>query len=223
MALTVDSILKLSNTKKILILAGLLLVVGGLYVQTFILPERDDLFEKQLQYDKLVKELNESRAITRDLQTYKEQVKRMNEELTVALKQLPNEKEIPEILKNISSLGKESQLEFVLFKPKPDEPQQFYALVPIELTMIGTFHNTGLFFDRLSKLSRIINVVDFNMSRAKEPSQAMEGSEGIVVKTSCMINTYRFIEKKGEERKSEKRDEPKTVPKEGGEAGKPRP
>ena len=38
MALTVDSILKLSNTKKILILAGLLLVVGGLYVQTFILP-----------------------------------------------------------------------------------------------------------------------------------------------------------------------------------------
>jgi type IV pilus assembly protein PilO len=223
MALTVDSILKLSNTKKILILAGLLLVVGGLYVQTFILPERDDLFEKQLQYDKLVKELNESRAITRDLQTYKEQVKRMNEELTVALKQLPNEKEIPEILKNISSLGKESQLEFVLFKPKPEEPQQFYARVPIELTMIGTFHNTGLFFDRLSKLSRIINVVDFNMSRAKEPSQAMEGREGIVVKTSCMINTYRFIEKKGEERKSEKRDEPKTVPKEGGEAGKPRP
>jgi len=223
MAITVDSILKLSNAKKGLILAGILLSLGGLYVQVFILPEREELSDKQMQYDKLVKELNESRAITRDLQTYKEQVKKMNEELTVALKQLPNEKEIPEILKNISSLGKESQLEFVLFKPKPEEPQQFYARVPIELTMIGTFHNTGLFFDRLSKLSRIINVVDFNMARAKEPSGGKEGVEGVSVRTSCMVNTYRFIEKKGEEKKGEKKDESKTVSKEGGNGPKAKP
>ena len=223
MAITVDSILKLSNAKKGLILAGILLALGGLYVQVFILPEREELSDKQMQYDKLVKELNESRAITRDLQTYKEQVKKMNEELTVALKQLPNEKEIPEILKNISSLGKESQLEFVLFKPKPEEPQQFYARVPIELTMIGTFHNTGLFFDRLSKLSRIINVVDFNMARAKEPSGGKEGVEGVSVRTSCMVNTYRFIEKKGEEKKGEKKDESKTVSKEDGNGPKAKP
>ncbi len=111
MALTIDSISKLSNTKKILILAGILVVVGGLYVKTFILPEQEDLSDRQIQYDKLVKELNESRAITQDLQSYKEQVKKMNEEFSIALKQLPNEKEIPEILKNISSLGKEAQLE----------------------------------------------------------------------------------------------------------------
>ena len=126
----------------------------------------------------------------------------MEDELTTALKQLPNEKEIPEILRNISSVGKESHLEFVLFRPKPEEPQQFYAKVPIELTMVGSYHNTGLFFDRVSKLSRIINVVDFNIARNKEPSRG--GAEEVLVKTSCMINTYRFIEKKGEEKKSEK-------------------
>jgi type IV pilus assembly protein PilO len=207
MALTMDSILKLSNTKKILILAVILCALGGLYLKTFILPEREELSDLQLQLDKSMKELNESRAITSDLETYKAQVKKLEEELTTVLKQLPNEKEVPEILKNISSLGKESHLEFVLFRPKPEEPQQFYAKVPIELLMVGSYHNTGLFFDRVSKLSRIINVVDFGMARNKESSRG--GSEEVLVRTSCMINTYRFIEKKGEEKKSEKKNVPK--------------
>lgn len=210
MALTIDSILKLSNLKKILILAGLLIVLGGLYAKTFILPEQDALADMRLQYGKLSKELTESKAITGDLKRYQEQVKKMNEDFTEALKQLPNEKEIPEILRNISSLGKEAQLEFVLFKPKNEEPQQFYAKVPIELIMIGTYHNTGVFFDKVSSLRRIINVVDFNISRAKEGARGREGAGEIMVRTSCLVNTYRFIEKKGEEKKSEKKVEKKT-------------
>lgn len=216
MALTIDSLSKLSNAKKVLILAGILLILGGFYYKAFILPEQELLSDNQIQYDKLVKELNESRAITQDLQIYKEQVKKMNEEFGTALKQLPNEKEIPEILKNISSLGKEAQLEFVLFRPKPEEPQQFYARVPIELTMIGTYHDTGRFFDRVSKLSRIINVVDFNMVRSK----GREGAEEVLVRTSCMLNTYRFVEKKVEEKKSEKKVEKKTVSAEEGDGAK---
>ena len=209
MALTVDSISKLSNTKKLLVLAGILLALGGVYVKAFILPEQEELSDRQIQYGKLVKELNESKAITQDLKTYKDQVTRMNEEFRVALLQLPNEKEIPEILTKISGLGKEEQLEFVLFKPKPEEPQQFYARVPIELTMVGTYHHTGLFFDRVSKLSRIINVVDFNMVRGKESGRGKDGGGEVVVRTSCMMNTYRFIEKKVEEKKSEKKAEKK--------------
>ncbi len=203
MALSKDSLLKLSNTKKILILIAILVVLGGLYLKTFILPEREEIGEMRGQLDKLLKELNESRAITRDLQLYKEQVKKLDEELTVALKQLPNEKEIPEILRNISSLGKESQLEFVLFRPKPEDPQQFYAKVPIELTFVGSYHHTGMFFDKVSKLPRIINVVDFGMTRAS--SGGKEATDEVLVRTSCLINTYRFIEKKVEEKKSEKK------------------
>jgi type IV pilus assembly protein PilO len=209
MALTMDSFSKLSNSKKLLILAGILIVLGGLYLKTFLLPGWETLSDLKIQQDKLSKELIESRAITRDLQIYQEQVKKMNEEFKEALKQLPNEKEIPEILKNISSLGKEAQLEFVLFKPKPEENQQFYAKVPIELILNGTYHNTGLFFDKVSKLQRIINVVDFNISRAKEGARPREGADEVLVRTSCMVNTYRFIEQKVEEKKSEKKVEKK--------------
>jgi type IV pilus assembly protein PilO len=203
MALTMDSILKLSTPKKVLILVAILCVIAGLYLYAFFIPRQEELKVVRGELSKLTKELNESKAITRDLQKFKEQVEKLNEELKKALTQLPNEKEIPEILKNISSLGKESNLEFTLFRPKPEEPQQFYAKVPIELVAFGSYHNIGIFFDKVSKLPRIINVVDFNMTRAKDIKGRSESE--ILVKTSCMINTYRFIEKKSEEKKSEKK------------------
>ena len=217
MALSMDSIFKLPTPKKALILVGILCVIAGLYLYVFFLPWQDSMSVAKGELSKLTKELNESRAITRDLQKFKEQVDKLGGELKDALTQLPNEKEIPEILKTISSLGKESNLEFTLFRPKPEVPQQFYAQVPIELTVLGSYHNIGIFFDKVSKLPRIINVVDFNMTRAKDVKGRSEAE--ILVRTSCMINTYRFIEQKREEKKSEK----KAIPKEQGAAEIPKP
>ncbi len=200
MALTFDSLLKLPKSKKILILVAVLLVITGLYAYLFYLPHREEMERLKGEYDKVTRELNESRAIVRDLQKFREEIEKLNKELNKALTQLPNEKEIPEILRNISSLGKESNLEFTLFKPKPEEPQQFYAKVPIELVLVGSYHNTGIFFDKVSKLPRIINVVDFNMSRFQKEKDPKKIGTEILVKTSCLVNTYRFIEKKKEEK-----------------------
>lgn len=207
MALTMDSILKLPTPKKVLILVVILVAIAGLYLYALIIPIQDELKVAKRELSKLEQELNNSKAIARELPKFKEQVGRLNEELKNALTQLPNEKEIPEILKTISSLGKESGLEFTLFRPKPEAPQQFYATVPIELVALGNYHNVGIFFDRVSKLPRIINVIDFNMARAKDIKG--KGDRELLLKTSCMINTYRFIEKKSEEKRSGK----KTIPK----------
>src|SRR4030042_6284188 len=165
MAITVSSVLELPLSKKIVILIGILGVITGIYFYLFFIPMQDDMKVLKTELDKLMKELNEGRMITRDLEKFKGQVEKLNAELTRAFTQLPNEKEIPEILKSISRLGKESNLEFFLFKPKPEEPQQFYAKVPIDLVVVGSFHNTGLFFDKIGKLPRIIHVVDFNITR----------------------------------------------------------
>ncbi len=197
MAVSMDSILKLSRSKKILILAVLLIAMLGIYYMRFYVPQQDEINALDGELSKLLKELDESKAINRDLEKFKGQVEKLNAELLVAQTQFPNEKEIPEVLKSISSLGRESNLEFVLFRPKPEEPQQFYARVPIELTIVGNYHNTGTFFDRVGKQPRIINVVDFTMARSKDA----RGSDSSV-RTSCLITTYRFLEKKGEENKS---------------------
>jgi type IV pilus assembly protein PilO len=204
MAITVNSILELPSSKKILILIGILCLITGLYAYLFFIPVRDEMSVLRMELDKLIKELNEGKMITRDLEKFKGQVEKLNAELANALTQLPNEKEIPEILKSISRLGKESNLEFTLFKPKPEEPQQFYAKVPIDLVVVGSYHNTGLFFDKIGKLPRIINVIDFNMTRTKD-QKARETD--ILIRTSCLITTYRFIEKKPGEKKSDQKQQ----------------
>jgi type IV pilus assembly protein PilO len=210
MAFTMDSLLKLSTPKKALILVAILGVMAGLYFNSFFNPRQEELKVLKDDLNKLVEELNRSRAITRDHQKFKEQLAKLDQELKTALTQLPDEKEIPEILKNITNLGKDSNLEFILFRPKAEEPQQFYAKVPIELSVLGSYHNIGIFFDKVSKLPRIINVVDFNISRAKDVKG--KGESDVLVKTSCLVNTYRFIEKKGEEKKSEEKKSEKKEP-----------
>jgi type IV pilus assembly protein PilO len=213
MALSMDSIYKLPASKKLLILVVIMCLVAGTYAYAFFIPQQGELKASKDELNKLARELNESKAITKDLEKFKEQVAKLNIELATALTQLPNEKEIPEILRNITTLGKESSLEFTLFRPRPEEPQQFYAKVPIELVVLGNYHDTGIFFDRVSKLPRIINVVNFNMTRAKDNKGKSESE--IVVRTSCLVNTYRFLEMKSVEKQSEeKKGGKKPVPQE---------
>jgi type IV pilus assembly protein PilO len=212
MALTMDSVLKLSNQKKILILAAILCVVAGLFGYSVLLPLQDELVRLRAEDSQTTRELHESEAITRELASFKSQVKNLTEELDRALTQLPNEKQIPDMLRDVSTLGKESSLEFTLFKPRPEDPRQFYARVPVELTILGSYHSTGVFFDRVSKLPRIMNVVDFNMIRAKDVKGRPDGKDEILIKTSCLLNTYRFIEKKAEEKKGEDKKGAKKEP-----------
>ena len=202
MAIKMDAIYRLPRSNKVAILLVLICVVIGLYAYVFFIPQQNELSRLKGELNNLARELNESKAIAKDLEKFKKQVEQLNIELTSALTQLPNEKEIPEILRNISALGKESKLNFTLFRPKPEEPQQFYARVPIELVVLGNYHSTGIFFDRVSKLPRIINVVNFNMSRAKDQDKG-KGEAEVLVRTSCLVNTYRFIEKRTEGTKSE--------------------
>ena len=208
MALTVASILKLPKSKKIVLLAVILLALAGVYYYFLYTPEKQGLDALEAKYNTLAKQLQESKDIHHNLEKFEAEVSKLNEELAVVRTQLPDEKEIPELLKNVSTLGKESNLEFVLFRPKPEELQQFYAKVPIDLAVIGHYHDLGMFFDKVSKLPRIINVVDFNMTRAKDTRGKGEVKDDSAVRTSCLLNTYRFVEKKPEEKKVEKKKSP---------------
>jgi type IV pilus assembly protein PilO len=208
MALTVESILKLPRSKKIMLLIAVLLAITGVYYYFLYAPEKGSLDALEAKYNTLAKQLQESKAIHRDLEKFEAEVNKLNAELAVVRTQLPDEKEIPDLLRNISSLGKESNLEFILFRPKPEEPQQFYAKVPIDLAVIGHYHDLGVFFDKVSKLPRIINVVDFNITRAKDSKGKVEVKDDTAIRTSCLLNTYRFVEKKPEEKKVEKKKNP---------------
>lgn len=224
MAVSMDSIAKLPTAKKALILVAVVVVILGVYGYLVYLPQQAKLTGLRLELGKLNRELQEGKAIAQELAKFKQDAADLEKKLTLALAQLPNKKEIPTLLRNISSLGKGSGLEFLLFKPKPEErvaapteasdktksvrrrrggtatsdksepekPQEFYARVPLELTMLGGYHNVATFFDKVSKLDRIINILNFSMSDVKQT-----GVE-TVVKTTCLATTFRFLETKEE-------------------------
>ncbi|MCP3891908.1 MAG: type 4a pilus biogenesis protein PilO [Desulfobulbaceae bacterium] len=99
---------------------------------------------------------------------------------------LPKEKEIPQLLKDISSLGRTAGLDFNTFKPLPDVPKDFYSEIPVSINVRGPYHNMGFFFDQVSKLERIVSVTNVKMSSPKK-----EGGE-MLLKSDCKLLTYRF-------------------------------
>jgi type IV pilus assembly protein PilO len=183
-----DSIVKLPAGKKVAILLAVVLVIIGLYAYAAYLPQREEITRLKNQRDKLVKELNESRAVAKNLDRFKQEVAQLQAQLNDALAQLPNQREIPELLKSISTLGKGSNLEFLRFRPSAERPKQFYAEVPLELVFLGSYHETGLFFDRVSRLPRIINVENFKMSPSKK------SGDQTILQTQCVATTFRFLE-----------------------------
>jgi type IV pilus assembly protein PilO len=112
----------------------------------------------------------------------------LDETLKVAITLLPESREIPELLTQISQLGVNSGLEFRLFKPEPEKQDDFYAEVPVRLSILGHFHELARFFDHLSKLSRIVNVTDIKITPMKGKEEAS------ALSTSCLLTTFRFLE-----------------------------
>jgi type IV pilus assembly protein PilO len=121
----------------------------------------------------------------------------------VAITLLPETREIPELLTQISQLGLSAGLEFRLFKPEPEKPADFYAEVPVSLAIIGPFHDLARFFDHLSKLSRIVNVTDIKISLAKGSGDAQ------TLTTNCLLTTFRFLDsQEGDGKKGASRAKP---------------
>jgi type IV pilus assembly protein PilO len=128
------------------------------------------------------------RAIAMRLNDLQVRLETLDEMIKVAITLLPESREIPELLTQISQLGMNSGLEFRLFKPEPEKPADFYAEVPVSLSILGRFHELGRFFDHLSKLSRIVNVTDIKVTLAKGKGDTP------VLSTNCLLTTFRFLE-----------------------------
>jgi type IV pilus assembly protein PilO len=179
----------MSKSQKILAMAGILAVIVGLYVYLFYLPASVEKEKKKVDLSRLETQLRELRAIAEDQKRFQADSARLREEVDLAMAQLPTSKEIPSLLANISNLGKEAGLEFILFRPTPEVSQEFLALIPVEIKVNGTYTDVAIFFDRVSKMPRIVNISGVSMEGAKEVLGRWE------ITTSCTATTFKFIEK----------------------------
>jgi type IV pilus assembly protein PilO len=186
--LSLDTILALDRTKKILILVGVLVLLSALYVWFLFLPAHNTINELDKELTGLLQKKAEQEAIVANLAAFKREYHHLQQSLTLAMAQLPDKKEIPSLLENISNLGRESGLDVSLFKPGAQRPMDFYAEVPVDIKLVGSYPNLLTFFYRVGNLPRIVNISVLSINRSKD------GVSGSSLDTACKATTYKFLE-----------------------------
>lgn len=179
---------KLPKPWRIAVHPLLAVAVIGLYGYLFLLPAHESLAAARTKQFELQRKLNEVRSVASNMEAFEEEVAALEKQLRFALRQLPDSKELPVLLTDVTSLGKNAGLEFKAFRPQSEIRKEFYAEVPIEIEFTGSFHEIASFFDRVAKLPRIVNVAELEMEIANE------SAEGTLLKVQGRANTFRFIE-----------------------------
>lgn len=177
----------MANSKKILIVVFLVAAVCAAYLFFFLLPKNDEIKQLEDTLSKRQDELAEKQRIAKDLDMFNRQVVELNERLQESLKQLPEDKEIAEILRLLSRLAGISGIEMTNFTVGAEVPKSMYSEVPIELQLIGGFHNIAIFFDKIGKQERIINISNVKVAQPK-----MVNGETVVT-TTCTATAFRFM------------------------------
>ena len=204
MAITFDTIVKLPASRKVLILALMLVAIFGLYFYFIYIPKSEVLDKKVSEMGRLETQVRELRIIAANMKRFQAEAAKLREELKLAMAQLPTSKEIPSLLANVSNLGKDSGLEFLLFRPVPEVTREFYAEIPVEIRVKGTYSNVAIFFGKVGKMSRIVNIAGVTMEGAKETFGRWE------IMTTCTATTFKFIEKEGSDQEKDKTGQKET-------------
>jgi len=197
----VEKILKLPTKQKILILVLVVIVEASALVWFLYLPKHQELTVLKVEHAKLQTEIEEKTRIANNLPRLQKEFDQLNIELAQALTELPNSKEIPSLLTSITTVGKNAGLDFLVFKPKAEIPKDFYAEVPVDITVSGSYFSVANFFAAVANLPRIVNISNVAFADIKNVNNRM------MTKVTCLATTFRFLDKK--EIKDEKTPAPK--------------
>jgi len=137
-------------------------VIGGLMVwasQTYWFKGiQQEIDARQAELATLQQKVREGKAAEARLPQFREEAERLETELARLLRILPTARQTDELIKKLKSLTERGNFRFASFQPGEFVKKDFYSEWPIAVQLEGTYHELALFFDRLSRFSRIINV-----------------------------------------------------------------
>ncbi|MBW2544058.1 MAG: type 4a pilus biogenesis protein PilO [Deltaproteobacteria bacterium] len=192
MAIGLDDIKKLSTGKKLLIGLGLFLLLGYFYWFYLFQPA----FEKKVKLGEDLENINRQivtrQQVANKIEQHKKEIARLEEALQIILAKLPEQKEIPRLLTSVSEAGRDAGLDFVLFEPKAPVSKDFYAEIPVRITVEGKYNDIAVFFDSVANLPRIANITDVEIKKGGKDT------EKDILKADCSMKIYMFLEEANE-------------------------
>lgn len=179
---------RMSLGAQVVVFAVIGVLLYGVFWYFFDSPMQVDRDNKITQKRNLQAEVDNAKTTAARLPEFRREVERKEATLQALSRILPSQKEVDDLLRKVQQLAAESSLDVLRFKPEATKPQSFYAEWPISLELDGSYHNLAYFFDRLSRLSRIMNVSNLEVDAKKEPTIAS------TITAKCTATTFVFIE-----------------------------
>jgi type IV pilus assembly protein PilO len=199
-----ERLLELPTRQRVMLLVGSVGLFFFLYAYFLYWPRGAVIADREQQRDELKKDRDHKAVMVANLEQTRKDVAQLDGDLKTAASQLPTTKEIPDLLSNISSLGRESGLEIMQFKQRPEQFEDFYAQVPVDIVVRGAYHQVGAFFDKVGRMARIVNVTNVAI---KSPTKA--DSDSVTLDTSCAAVTFRFLDEAERERIAKQKEKEK--------------
>jgi type IV pilus assembly protein PilO len=145
------------------------------------LQKREDT-EQQLR-----QEFKNKHAKAVNLEVYKQQLKDIERSFGALLRQLPGKTEVPNLLVDISQTGLSAGLEEKLFQPQAEQKKDFYAELPIKITLTGSYHQFGEFVSGIAALPRIVTLHDIEIKSANKDAYDQ-------LTLDITAKTYRYLD-----------------------------
>jgi type IV pilus assembly protein PilO len=182
-----EQLAKIPKAIRLAVVSGLLVALAAGYWWTSYKPAQEERSALTLRAQELQRELNNARSVASNVPAFEAEIAELERSLELALKQLPNRKQFEDLLQDISTAGKKVGVQIKSIDRDKEVRRDFYAEVPFELELEGSYHDLARFFEMVANLPRIVNVGGLNIEVAKETQQATW------LKVKGRATTFRFL------------------------------
>lgn len=169
------------------ILAVLVVLTAANYF-LMVQPTEDAIAVQRMQLTKLEQSLGEKKAIAQNLNERRKEMDELEQKLAEALTQLPAEKDIDELMRQLNDIGKKSGLEISKIEPGAEAKEQFFSRIPVKMEVVGNYHEIAMFFQEVANMRRIVNVNNIKLG-----SPDLKGDK-VILKSEFMATTFRFLD-----------------------------
>src|SRR5690348_15218458 len=183
--------------QKLGIAIAIALVLAVIDWQYWYGPKGEELGQLREQLATQQEQLETKRLKVNAREDEAKRIRDLQADVKRAEARLPEGREIADLLSNIAASARAVGLDLTLFRQKPETYSDFYADVPVQMEMRGTYHELAAFMDRVKRLDRIVNVSDIALKKPR-----IEG-EVVVLDASCTATTFRFLDEQERKQRAE--------------------
>jgi len=164
------------------------LVAGGLFYYTYLNDSFNQIGKLDKEIEGLNLEIRRAQLKVKDLDKIKAEVEAIKSQLNLLKNILPEEKDISSILKQVQAIIAGTRLKNTKFEQKPNQKKQVYTEIPLDIVVEANYHNLGIFFDQLSKITKLFTVNNLKLVPRKQMSTEY------TVDATFTATTYTYVD-----------------------------